>query len=130
MIAHIFSRHLEDLSTEDIVASFDFHIMNGRDFPVVADIREALAPKIAYRMNSGPKGFDALYSEDHPYVRLQAKLGQDISRYAEHVSKVDADRLRSEASYSPVIEFDEDDKPAIEPRTGSGFHKISFVGPK
>lgn len=108
--------------------AFNYHVRNGKDFPRISDIIDATSPTIVYRMDYGPKGFNALYHEDHPYVRLQIKLGQNISHYAEVVSKVQSDSLRNEAHNSPAIEFERDDKPKAEPRIGYGFHQISFNG--
>lgn len=109
IVSEIFSKHLSEHRNDDIVAAFNQFMKTGMRFPVVADILELLTPKIAYQMDYGPKGFGALYDESHPYVRLQIKMGQDISRYKREVSPIHGSELKGEASVAPSVEFSDDD---------------------
>lgn len=114
-----------DISIDLVLAAFEQHISSGKSFPTVADIRELCAVRKVYRMNYGPKGFDQLYSEDHPYVRAQIRLGVNLSKYEEYVTKVQSEYLSIEAGLAPQIELEEDEEPAIEPRSGNfGFKLI------
>lgn len=126
VMAKMFVRHLEGRSDAEISAAFDHHIRTADRFPTIADIVRAATPVVMYRMDGGPLGFAALYHSGHPYVRLQARIGTDLTKYEVMVSPADAVAARIEAKNSPAIEFAEDEEKIIEPRTGSGFRRLEY----
>lgn len=129
--ARLFTMAFNDcgLSKEDVDAGFRHHIKTARRFPVPADIIDASMPVTVYRMDNGPLGFGALYHRDHPYVRLQVRIGTDISRHEERVRPQLAKSLIDEAKNALPIRVDvDDDEPAIErrPSISGGFKRLSF----
>jgi len=126
MMLPLFVRHLQKFAIDDLSVAFDDHMRTGREFPKIYEIVEKLTPVRAYRMDYGPNGIGAIYHPDHLYVRLQTRLGQDLSRYETTIRGLDAERYALEAANAPPIEFGEDDEPRIAPRNGSGLRQISF----
>lgn len=106
----VFAERLNGLSEEQVDKAFSYHIDNKPAFPTPADLIASLTPVKMYRFDNGPKGFNAMYPVEHPYVALQHRLNLErIDSYATTVCEADGvsiAALEAEARSLPSIPID------------------------
>lgn len=126
LLVRLYEKALAEYSEAQIDEAFDEHIKSSARFPVVSDLVDHLKPVTCYRMNYGPDGYGAVYTAGHPYTRMQARLGVDLTAYAVAVSPAEARRAKLIAMAAAPSEIGTDETPEREPSAGSGMRLLSY----
>lgn len=119
--AKLFAKHLAQYPPHEVEKAFDSHLVNGKEFPKIADIAKHFLRVKAYRLDHGPLGYGAVYADDHPYVRQQMAIPRnDLSGCIVEVLASEVDT----PDYLPLPEVPEDPAPQIA-SDGGGFRLIN-----
>ena len=126
----LFERHLADFTDQQISAAFDMHFRQNDRFPTVSDIMKPLQPTKIYELDNGPKGFGGLYAADHPYVRLQERLGvanlESYARMVLPIGDVNLEALRVDSEHADFIPIDNTMEKPVRRSGGSEFRQLSY----